>query len=189
MTKIMTTALCFATFGALQVTAQVWDANATTGVPNFSAAGTVKTMTFDGGANGKGVRPRPGFEGSGLSFLYIPVTAANATKFACIGLRSQDSNAAAAIRAEFIRQPRVAAGAAVVIGAVSSDNSGFQYRQAPFAVHALNYAANTYYIRLSFSVGTAGGAGDLTAYDVSLVGACLTIPPGTGAEAPETPGQ
>ncbi|MCC7154290.1 MAG: hypothetical protein IT161_06930 [Bryobacterales bacterium] len=187
MNKITISALCLAAFGALQVSAQVWDANTTTGVPNFSPAGTVKTWTFDGGPNGKGVRPRPGFEGLGYAHLYIPVTAANATKFACIGLRSQDSNPGTSIRAEFTRQPRVAAGPAVIIGAVGSDNSGFQYRQAVFPVHALNYAANTYYIRVTFYTGPQG-PGDVTAYDVSLLGGCTLLPHG-GGESTETPAQ
>lgn len=181
MKKTMISTMCLAAFGGLQLSAQVWDANVTTGVPNFSPAGTVKTMTFDGGPNGKGVRPRPGFEGAGYSYLYIPVTALNATKFACIGLRSQDSNPASGIRAEFTRQPRVAAGPAVIMGAVGSDNSGFQYRQAAFPGVALNYALNTYYIRVVFYTGTQG-PGDVTAYDVSLLGSCTLTPPGTGGE-------
>jgi len=94
-------------------------------------------------------------EGYGVSYVYIPVTAPNTTKFACIGLRAMDNSPSGAIRAEFVRQPRNGnAAPAVTLGTVSSVDAagdGFQFRTNPFAVQVIDYSLYTYYIRVGMS--------------------------------------
>jgi hypothetical protein len=159
------------------LSAQTWTANATTAVPNFAPTGLVKTTTFDGGIHGKGVMPRPGFEGTGTSYLYVPVTAPQGSKFACIGLRADDATPFGAIRSEFYRQPRDGnPGPAVLLAAVATGNGGFQFDQAVFPVQVINYNLFTYYIRISFGVTATAGIPPpqgLIAYDVSLSPFCV----------------
>lgn len=176
--------MSFATLMLLTLTAftlsaqSVWTANATTAVPNFQANGVVKTTTVDTTIHGRGVRPRMSAEGMGISYLYIPVTAPNASTFACIGLRAMDNSNAGAIRAEFIRQPRNAnAGPAVTLGGVGSVNAagdGFQFVTAPFAAQVINYPLFTYYIRVSMSYQGAATAlvPSPIALDLSLSANC-----------------
>ena len=163
MKAITLSTVCAITLGTSALRAQiaVWDANLTTAVPQFSSAGTVRSMTFDGGPMGKGVQPRPWPDGIGTFFLYVPVTAPNNSLFECIGLRAEDSSNFAQIRAEFFRQPRFAAGPAQLLGSVGTNNSGFQYVEAPFAAVLVTYPTFTYPERMR-------------AYDVSLLTACNT---------------
>jgi hypothetical protein len=164
---------------ALDLSAQnVWTANATTGVPNFQSNGTVKTTTVDTTIHGRGVRPRFAPDGSGTSYLYIPVTAPNGSTFSCIGLRAMDNSSSGAIRAEFVRQPRNGnAGPAVTLGGVGSVDAagdGFQFVTNPFAAQVINYTLFTYYIRIGFYYqGSATAAiPSPIALDVSLSGTC-----------------
>jgi hypothetical protein len=177
MTKKIYTMMFLVLLAAASLPAQTWTANATTAVPNFSPTGLVKTTTFDGGVHGKGVTPRPGAEGQGISFLYVPVTAPQGSTFACIGLRADDATALGAIRSEFYRQPRDGnPGPAVLLGAVTTGNAGFQFDQAGFAAQVINYNFFTYYIRIIFSVhpsSTVPPPQGLIAYDVSLSPTCV----------------
>jgi hypothetical protein len=174
--------LALVPLGALNLLAQgiVWDANATTAVPNFQANGVVKTTTVDTTVHGRGLRPRQSQEGYGLSYAYVPVTAPQGTTFACIGLRAADNSTSGAIRAEFYRQPRNGnPGAAVFIGGVGTIDAGgdgFQFRQGPFAAHVINYVLNTYYVRLTFSYQGASTflVPSPIAFDVSLSSYCST---------------
>jgi hypothetical protein len=100
--------------------------------------------------HGRGVRPRLTPEGTGTSFLYIPVIAPNNNTFGCIGLRAMDNTTAGLVRAEFWRRPRNAApGPAVLLGAVNTVDvlvpaDGFQFQVAPFAAVVINYNLFTY---------------------------------------------
>lgn len=175
MSKLLNLAIS-GLFAAWSLSAQtVWTANATTAVPEFQNSGLVKTTTVDVNAHGRGVQPRTTVEGSGQSRLYIPVTAPNQTKFGCIGLRAQDSSTTGSIRAEFVRQPRNGNPAgAVTLGSVSSNDTGFQFVVAPFAVQVIDYNQFTYYIRLTFvyqSPATAFVPPPI-AFDLSLSANC-----------------
>ncbi len=178
-TTIALAPLALLAVGAIDLTAQtVWTANATTGVPNFQANGTVKTTTVDTTVHGRGVRPRMTSEGYGVSYVYIPVTAPNTTKFACIGLRAMDNSPSGAIRAEFVRQPRNGnAAPAVTLGAVTTVDAagdGFQFRTNLFAVQVIDYSLYTYYIRVDMSYQGASTTvvASPVALDVSLSASC-----------------
>lgn len=156
----------------------VWSANVATAAPNFQSTGDVKTTTVDTTGHGRGVRPRMTVEGNGISYLYIPVTAPNATTFGCIGLRAMDNTAAGAVRAEYWRQPRNAnPGPAVLLGGVSTVNAagdGFQFQMAAFPAVAVNYNLYTHYIRVVMSHQSTSTAltPSVIALDVSLSQYC-----------------
>lgn len=156
----------------------VWSANVATAAPNFLSTGVVKTTTVDSTIHGRGVRPRMSAEGNGTSYLYIPVTAPNATVFGCIGLRGMDNSNAGTIRAEYWRQPRNAnAGPSVLLGSVISVDAagdGFQFQMAPFAAVAVNYSQFTHYIRVTMTHQSASTAltPSVIALDVSLSQYC-----------------
>ena len=163
----------------LKLSAQVvWTANGTTAVPNFQSTGVIKTMTVDATIHGRGVRPRMTAEGMGVSFLYVPVTAPQASTFACIGLRAADNSPTGSIRAEFIRQPRNGNPApAATLGAVGTFDAagdGFQFVTAPFAAQVINYNLFTYYVRLVMNYQGAATAliPSPIAFDVSLSSTC-----------------
>lgn len=174
MKSLLLSSIFLTTLGAFGLQAQfyIWDANLTTAVPQFQMGPpVVKTLTFDGGPNGKGIQPRSDAEGNGYSYAYVPVTAPLNTVFSCIGLRAQDSSAANSVTAEFFRQPRAAAGPAQSLGAVTTNNSGFQYVQnaLPAAVPII-YPLFTYYVRIKFYRADPGSI--LRGFDVSLLTAC-----------------
>jgi hypothetical protein len=156
----------------------VWSANVATAAPNFLSTGVVKTTTVDSTIHGRGVRPRMTVEGNGSSYLYIPVTAPNASTFGCIGLRGMDNSNLGTIRAEFWRQPRNGnAGPSVLLGSVNSVDAagdGFQFQMAPFAAVAINYSLFTHYIRVTMTHQNTSTAvtPSVIALDVSLSQYC-----------------
>jgi hypothetical protein len=155
-----------------------WSANATTGVPNFQSTGVVKTQTVDTTIHGRGVRPRMTVEGNGTSYLYIPVTAPNTTKFGCLGLRAADNSNSGDIKAEFIQQPRNGnAAPAVTLGSVATANAagdGFQFVTAPFAGVAIDYNLFSYYVRvtMNYQGSVVAVIPSPIVFDVSLTNSC-----------------